>query len=120
MGARVKCRVKCGGGDMQQTVREFLDFFDFDLADGDMRIRLLPGAPQDLLALVRKLKAEADPSLLVCVYEGLSGLADADSPFSCEIDAKVCPPEVFHPMLGELMRLVSEGRGVHGNIADGA
>lgn len=105
---------------MQRTVREFLDFFDFELTDGDMRVRLLPGAPHDLLALVRKLGAEADPSLLVCVYEGLSGLAEADSPFSCEIDAKVCPPEVFYPMLGELMHLVSEGRSVPGNIVDGA
>lgn len=94
---------------MQQTVQKFLDYFDFDLTDEGMRVRLLPGAPRDLLALVRKIGAEADPSLLVCVYEGLSGLAEADSPFSCAIDAKVCPPEVFYPMLDELMRLVSEG-----------
>lgn len=94
---------------MQQTAREFLEYFDFDLTASGMEVRLLPHASPKLLELVRRLGAETDPSLLVCVYEGLSGLAQADSPFSCEIDAKICPPEIFYPMLDELMRLVSDG-----------
>ena len=67
-----------------------------------------PGAPPELITLARRAGALEDASLLVCVYEGLTSIAEAESPFSCDIDEKVCPPDVFYGLLDELMRMVSE------------
>lgn len=93
---------------MREMARGFLDFFDFDLTDAGMRVRLGRDAPAALMELTRKAGALDDPSLLVCVYEGLSCIAEADSPFSCEIDGKVCPPELFYRMLDDLMLMASD------------
>lgn len=93
---------------MQEMARGFLEFFVFDFTDSGVHARIVPDAPGALMELTRKAGAQDDPSLLVCVYEGLHSIAEAESPFSCVIDEKVCPPELFYQMLDDLMLMASD------------
>jgi hypothetical protein len=92
---------------MQELAKSFLEYFDFVFTDAGLQVRLVDDAPSGLLDLTHRAGAREDPTLLICVYEGLSCIAEADSPFCCEIDAKVCPPDLFYRLMDELMRMAA-------------
>lgn len=92
---------------IQEMALGFLDFFNLDHSEGGMRIRLSAHAPAVLIELTRKSGALDNPELLVCLFEGLSCIAESDSPFACEIDGKVCPPDLFYQLLDDLMHAAS-------------
>lgn len=92
---------------MQEMARGFLEYFDLDLTDAGLQVRLDGNAPPVLLELARNAGALEEPFLLVCVYEGLSCIAESESPFSCEVDEKVCPAALFYQLLDDLMRIAS-------------
>ncbi|TVQ98556.1 MAG: hypothetical protein EA399_10080 [Desulfovibrionales bacterium] len=86
---------------MQKNAVDYLEFFDFELHEGKARIKLSAEAPQEVLDLVKAV-CGIDEDRLVCLFEALNCIAEADDPQCCPIDEKICPPEFFQNVLAYL------------------
>lgn len=90
---------------MREKAEGYLDFFDFELTENGMHVRLVAEAPSELSDLAAAVCGPDGESLLLCVYEALNCIADADVPTSCEFDEKICPVDIFHKVLAEMQRI---------------
>ncbi|WP_052813108.1 hypothetical protein [Desulfonatronum thioautotrophicum] len=86
---------------MQKNAAEYVAFFDFDIREGEAYVTLSPKAPQGLLDLVQAV-CGTDTECLVCLFEALNCIAEADDLQCCPIDEKICPPEFFRNVLAFL------------------
>ncbi len=87
---------------MREKAEEYLEYFDFESTMSGMRICLAEGAPQPLLDLVATICGVHGETLLVCVYEALNCIVEADTPAICEVDEKVCPSDIMQRVLAEM------------------
>ncbi|SMP45267.1 hypothetical protein SAMN06295888_103108 [Desulfonatronum zhilinae] len=89
---------------MQEKALGYLDYFELELTGEGMRITLAEDAPRELLDLAREVCGPDGEGLLVCLYEALTCLAEAEAPEYCAIDEKVCPSDTFHIVVEALRR----------------
>ncbi|WP_035261798.1 hypothetical protein [Desulfonatronum lacustre] len=89
---------------MQEKALGYLDYFELELTGEGMRITLAEDAPRELLDLAREVCGPDGEGLLVCLYEALTCIAEAEAPEYCAIDEKVCPSDTFHIVVEALRR----------------
>lgn len=89
---------------MQEKALGYLDYFELELTGEGMRITLAEDAPRELSDLARKACGPDEKDLLVCLYEALTCIAEAETPEHCAIDEKVCPIDTFQTVLEALRR----------------
>ncbi|GAB6059998.1 hypothetical protein [Desulfonatronum parangueonense] len=86
---------------MREKAKQYLEYFTLEFCRDEMQIRLAEDAPRPLSKLVSRIES-GNENVLVCIYEALNSIADADAPSCCEFDEKVCPEEIFRSVLAEL------------------
>jgi len=79
---------------MQELAASYLEHFDMTFGE-DARIVLSGDAPDDLVLLARSVEEMFGPGKLVCLFEALSVVADAELPHCAEVDVKVCPLDLY-------------------------
>ncbi|PTN31685.1 hypothetical protein [Desulfonatronum sp. SC1] len=89
---------------MQEKSLGYLDYFELELTGEGMRIMLAEDAPRELLDLAREVCGPDEEGLLVCLYEALTCIAEAEAPEYCAIDEKVCPSNMFENVVEALRR----------------
>lgn len=78
---------------MQEIAAHYAAYFEFELRAGGMRVMLSAEAPGKLLDLAQSICGD-DAERLVSLYEALNCIAEAEDPQCCDIDEKICPPEM--------------------------
>ncbi|WP_035272215.1 hypothetical protein [Desulfonatronum thiodismutans] len=89
---------------MQEEALGYLDYFELELTGEGMRITLAEDAPRKLLDLAREVCGSDEEGLLVCLYEALTCIAEAETAEYCAIDEKVCPADTFQTVVEALRR----------------
>ncbi len=89
---------------MQEKALGYLDYFELELAGEGLRVTLAEDAPRALLDLAREVCGPREEGLLVCLYEALTCIAEAEAPEYCAIDEKVCPSGTFQAVVEALRR----------------
>ena len=89
---------------MQEKALEYLDYFEMELTGEGMLVTLAEDAPPALLDLVHEVCGPGAKGLLVCLYEALTCIAEAETPEHCAIDEKICPIDTFQTVMEALRR----------------
>jgi len=79
---------------MQELAASYLDHFDMSFGENP-GISLAADAPEDLVLLAEGIEQMFGPGRLVCLFEALSVVADSELPHCAEVDAKVCPLDLY-------------------------
>ena len=87
---------------MRETAKKYLECFDLEFTTEGVQVKLNEDAPLTLLNLVSRIRGTHGAETLVCVFEALNCVADADSPSCCEIDEKICSSDILRIVLAEL------------------
>lgn len=99
-----RVKAKDERNEMQEKALGYLDYFELELTGEGMVVTLAEDAPHDLQDLARVICGPDQEGLLVCLYEALTCVAEAETPEHCAIDEKVCPIDTFQTVVEALRR----------------